>query len=271
MGLGSALKRAKKSFKKFTNNPSRVVTALATGGTSEVLRAADKETGGTFREMINPEIPDAADGMRKDEKKAQSDIQTRINRLRAAYGEGDGPEAAAAQAGIDRFISQLSGDSQEEAVAQAGDGYQGDLRAVDESMYDAGLQGGTADLEARRQALEGFVRNRQQITNAAKTAAQKTRSGLQQERLGLEREIAQGTRADPAWNMTAGQRQAQLSGSWQQAWQQQLGVLADGVGAGVGNYIQSQRRPINLSPNNGLGTNTRNQANVDFFNANLGP
>jgi hypothetical protein len=204
----------------------------------------------------------AADGMRADEAKAQAEIQAKINRLRGLYGEGDTPDAQAAQAGIDRFISRLSGESEDAALSEAGDAYQADSRAIDDRMFAHGLQGGSADMEARRQALEGFVRNRQKIVNAKASSEQATRAGLRQERLNLERDVAQGTRADPDWNQTAGLRESQLAGSWQKAWQEQLGTLAEGVGAGVANGIRNRQ---NSGFTNGL---QRDQDNTNFFNRN---
>jgi len=244
MGLGKLLKKA-------VSNPLvQSAAALVPGVSSALPFLAGGEQGGGESDL------------RGDEARAQAEIQARIGKLRAIYGEGDTPDAQAAKAGIDRFIAQLSGESEGEAISQAGDIYQADRRTADESMYSRGLVGGSADLEARRQTLESFVRNRQKIANASKASADATRSGLQQERLGLEREIAQGTKADPTWNVTAGQRQTQLAGSWQKAWQDQLGVLADGVGAGVAGAMD--RGATTSTPQTRM--TARQQSNVDFFN-----
>lgn len=256
------IKKVKKSVAKFVTNPDRVLAAGATLGASEGWRALDGAAGSPVRGMLSPGGDNAADGMRSDEERAQWEIQNRINQLRANYGEGVGPDAQAAQAGINRFIGQLSGDSTDAAIAEAGDAYQGDTRSIEEATTNAGLQGGTADLDARRQALEGFVRRRQQIASAASAAGEQTRNGMQQERMGLEREIAKGTRADPSWDMTAGQRRSQLAGAWQQSWQQQLGVLADGAGAGIANGIRNASPAV--APADRL--KARQQSNADFFN-----
>ncbi len=255
-GWKDKAKKAVKSVKKAASDPKRLLANAATMGQYDQFKGAyDSMLGGG-------DEGNAADGMRADEAQAQAEIQQRINRLRSSYGEGDTPDAQAAQAGIDRFIARLSGESESAALSEAGDAYQGDMRSTEDDMFARGLQGGTADMEARRQALEGFVRNRQKIVNAKAGSEQATRAGLRSERMGLEREIAQGTKADPTWGQTAGLRDAQLSGSWQKAWQEQLGTLAEGVGAGVANGVRNRQ---NSGFDNGL---QRDQDNTNFFNQN---
>lgn len=245
MGWGSKLKDIGKdavgSAKKFAKDPKRVALAAATAGQSESWRTlaeqfADANAGG-----------DAAKGLRAAESKRQQGIQARINVLRASYGEGDSQSATAARAGIDRYLAQLESDGLDDGTTQASDAYQGDLRAIQDSMYARGLTGGSADLMARRQALTQFVANRQKALSAARGATDAARTALRQQRQDTERLVAQGTQADPSWTLTAASRDNQIQGAWRNAWSNAVGSGFAGAGALTASAIdeRSRREPVN--------------------------
>ena len=74
MGL---LKKITRSIKKFVSNPGRAVSAVATGGASEILRAGDK--------ALVPSIPGVPDpGDIPDQDAAAAAIEEENMRLRRA-------------------------------------------------------------------------------------------------------------------------------------------------------------------------------------------
>lgn len=186
-----------------------------------------------------PSAPDAADGLREAQAKAEAETKTRIGQIRAVYGEGDSFDAQANRSGIDRYLSQIAGDDQAQATSDVGDLYQQDTRAAQDGMAMRGLSGGSADLEARRKILTNFVANRQKVVNATRSATDQARVGFQKERQALEANIAKGTKADPTWGVTASTRQNQLQSSWQDAWNQSMGGLIQGAGYGVSSAIDN--------------------------------
>lgn len=186
-----------------------------------------------------PTGPDASDGLREAQAKAEAETKTRIGQIRAVYGEGDSFDAQANRAGIDRYLSQIAGEDQAQATAEVGDLYQQDVRAAQDDMATRGLSGGSADLEARRKILTNFVANRQKVVNATRSATDQARVGFQKERQALEANIAKGTKADPTWGVTAATRQGQLKSSWQDAWNQSVGGLIQGAGYGVSSAIDN--------------------------------